>query len=269
MNTPPPLETAAALVRTVAREELLPRFANVAPQRKTDGSLVSEADLAVQTHLTERLNGLWPDYAVLSEEQSAATAADALAALKTGVWCLDPLDGTSNFIAGLPYFAVSLAFLRHDAIEIGVVYDPCRDECFSAQRGVGAWLNGEPVRAAVAPERLADSLALIDFKRIPVPLRERLSRRPPYKSQRSLGAVALDFCWLARRRCHLYLHGRQRIWDYAAGLLILSESGGTAQTLDGEPVFSPTLAPRSTVAACSATLFDAWSAWLNRPADPD
>ncbi len=266
MYVPPSLETAAELVRSIARQELVPRFANVQSHRKIDGSLISEADLVVQTRLTAELTAVWPGHAVLSEERPDRNA-DALATLPAGIWCLDPLDGTSNFVAGLPYYAVSLAFLKHDAIEFGVVYDPCRDECFTARRGGGAWLNGVPVEAVFEHRRLADALALIDFKRLPVPLRERLSRRPPYKSQRSLGAVALDFCWLACRRCHLYLHGRQRIWDYAAGLLVLTESGGTARTLDGDPVFSPALVPRSTVAACDATLFDAWSAWLDSPSD--
>jgi myo-inositol-1(or 4)-monophosphatase len=262
MSEPPPLPEVAACVRAVAREELLPRFANVRSRRKHDGSLVSEADIAVQSRLIGELEAAWPGHAVLSEELPAHQGA-ALQTRETGIWCLDPLDGTSNFIAGMPYYAVSLAFLVQDRIETGIVYDPTRDECFTARRGQGARLNGEPLDSGgETPTRLADSLGLIDFKRIPPALRERLLRSPPYKSQRSLGAVALDWCWLADRRCHLYLHGRQRIWDYAAGLLILSESGGMAQTLDGESVFSPTLDPRSAVAACDSGLFSAWSTWL-------
>lgn len=262
----PSLDAAAELVRATARRELLPRFAAVQSREKADGSLISDADLAVQKQLIAELDAAWPGYPILSEERPDRNA-EALAARDRGIWCLDPLDGTSNFVAGLPYYAVSLAFLRGDAVEFGIVYDPCRDECFTAYQGRGAWLNGLRIIPGEAPQRLADTLALIDFKRVPIPLRERLSRRPPYKSQRSLGAVALDFCWLACRRCHLYLHGRQRLWDYAAGLLVLTESGGLARTLSGDPVFQPTLEARSTVAACDATLFAAWSAWVDTPAE--
>lgn len=266
MSSQPSLQTAAELVRSIALRELVPRFARVRARDKVDGSLISEADVVVQTRLIEELGAAWPGHAVLAEERPERNA-EALDARGEGIWCLDPLDGTSNFVAGLPYYAVSLAYVRGDDVEFGIVYDPSRDECFTARRGAGAWRNGQPIEPDVERRRLADTLALIDFKRVPIPLRERLSRRPPYKSQRSLGAVALDYCWLACHRCHLYLHGQQRIWDYAAGLLVLNEAGGVARTLTGEPVFSPSLEPRSTVAASDATLFDAWWAWIDRPAD--
>ena len=105
-------------------------------------------------------------------------------------------------------------------------------------------------------------MALIDLKRFFLELAGCLVVSLPYKSQRSFGAVALDWCWLAAGRCHVYLHGKQKLWDYAAGCLILAEAGGSAVTLEGEPVFKPTLEPRSAAAALDPELFAQWKAWL-------
>jgi len=174
---------------------------------------------------------------------------------------LDPLDGTSNFAAGLPFFSISLALLIERKSVLGVVYDPIRDECFTAERGRGAWLNGVQLRVRPTDLPLRRGLAVVDFKRLG-PLAAKLAARPPYSSQRNLGSVALEWCWLAAGRFQVYLHGKQKLWDYAAGALILSEAGGHAETLQGEPIFSPELQPRSVVAAGDARLFQEWKAWL-------
>ena len=94
---------------------------------------------------------------------------------------------------------------------------------FCRSQGQGAWLNGEPL-AQRPPVPLAEGVALIDLKRLPRGLASRLASDPPYQSQRSFGAVALDWCWLAAGRCQVYLHGQQKLWDYAAGCLILRGS---------------------------------------------
>ncbi|MCU0937038.1 MAG: inositol monophosphatase, partial [Gammaproteobacteria bacterium] len=99
----------------------------------------------------------------------------------------------------------------------------------------------------------------------PADLAMRLATAPPYGSQRSLGAVALDWCWLAAGRFHLYLHGRQRLWDYAAGELVLLEAGGHGATLQGRGRPRPSLEPRTAVAAFDRPLFEAWTAWLGVP----
>ncbi|MDE2121884.1 MAG: inositol monophosphatase, partial [Betaproteobacteria bacterium] len=94
----------------------------------------------------------------------------------------------------------------------------------------------------------------------------RLATAPPYASQRSLGSVALDWCWVAAGRFHLYVHGSQGLWDYAAGLLILAEAGGSAQTLQGDAVFDNSLRKRSALAAVDADLLREWSGWVERAA---
>ena len=104
---------------------------------------------------------------------------------------------------------------------------------------------------------------MVDLKRLPAGLIEALATAPPYRSQRSFGSVALDWCWLAAGRCHVYLHGRSNIWDYAAGNFIFDTAGGFSTTLQGEAVFTPALTPRSSVAAVDRSLFQAWTAWLD------
>ncbi|MEZ5541802.1 MAG: inositol monophosphatase family protein [Pseudomonadota bacterium] len=253
------------IIITAAREELLPRFAAVTRARKADGSVLTEADLALQARVAERLRARWPDTVFLGEEMTPAEQQVVIASQQP-VWCLDPLDGTSNFACGIPYFCVSLSLLQGGTVQLGLVYDPLRDECFDADPVHGARLNGVALHVADPGLPLAQATALVDFKRLALPLRERLIKAAPYASQRSFGSVALDWCWLAAGRGHLYLHGRSSIWDYAAGQFIFTRAGGAACTLQGEPVFTQALTPRSSVAAVSAPLFAAWSDWLGVPA---
>jgi myo-inositol-1(or 4)-monophosphatase len=262
---PEPLQQLTHIVRETADRILPPLFGRAGGERKADGSLLTDADIRMQDALSDALQRCWPEHAMLGEEMDAATQQRALQHLDTGVWCMDPLDGTSNFAAGVPYYAVSVALLRNGRIEMGTVFDPGRGECFAACRNQGAWLNGEPLEGRRPDTPLERGLALIDLKRLPTALAARLAARPPYKSQRNFGSVALEWCWLAAGRCHVYLHGRQQLWDYAAGHLILEEAGGRAVTLEGEPVYRPSLAPRSAVAALDPAIFAQWCRWLEIP----
>ena len=258
---PAGLERLREIVISAAREELLPRFTRVKRGRKADGSVITEADLVMQQRISGELRTRWPDTLFLGEEMPA-TEQDAL--LQTGkpLWCLDPLDGTSNFAAGIPFFSVSLALLDQGRVMAGIVYDPVRDECFTALHGQGARLNDMALTAERAGLTLQHATGLVDFKRLPCELAVRLVTEIPYASQRSFGSVALDWCWIAAGRCHVYLHGRQNIWDYAAGHLILQEAGGQSTTLSGDPVFINALQPRSAAAALDADLFLEWTRWL-------
>lgn len=283
----PDLDTLQGIVVAAAEAELLPRFAQCERNFKADGSIVTEADCALQQRLEAALAARWPQYAFLGEEstaeEQAATLSGATQSGATGVWCLDPLDGTSNFTAGLPFFSVSLALICGGVPVLGLVYDPVRRECFRASRGKGAWLHvlqgaqpggeagsdsgahrgrfaAEPVRLGAVPPHLplARAIAAVDFKRLPPSLASALAAHPPYSSQRSLGSVALDWCWVAAGRFHVYLHGKQKLWDYAAGWLVLDEAGGHSASLDGACGFHATLVPRSALAALDERLFRAW-----------
>jgi myo-inositol-1(or 4)-monophosphatase len=265
----PELARARDIVVSVAARELPPRLARADPHAKADGSLVTEADLAMQQGIQEALKRHWPEVGFLGEEMPRREQEQVFSGAVQGIWCLDPLDGTNNFIAGLPYYAVSLAFIHRGKARLGVVYDPSRDECFTAERGRGAWLNGQPLGFQRPVTPLAQGIGMVDFKRLPAALAQRLATSPPYGSQRSFGAVALDWCWLAAGRFHVYLHGGQKLWDFAAGSLVLTEAGGQALTLAGRPLSCDALDPTSAAAALDPNLFRQWCNWLRIPAAPD
>ncbi len=264
------LEALAQIVKTAAREELLPRFAETERRFKADGSIVTEADVAMQARLTSELASLAPQYQLLGEEMTAEQQRGLLESCHQGLWCLDPVDGTSNFASGIPFFSVSLGLLVGRKPVLGLVYDPVRDECFSAEAGKGANLNGRPLHCHGGGLPLRKSIAVVDFKRLSPELSGALTARPPYSSQRNFGSVALEWCWLAANRYQVYLHGKQNLWDYAAGALILEEAGGVAENLEGERFFCAALPPRSAVAACDDALFTEWKSWLlrHRPGVP-
>ncbi|WP_018913587.1 inositol monophosphatase family protein [Thiomonas sp. FB-6] len=263
---PDDLDALGALLREAAREHILPRAAEPRARLKDDGSWVTDADLGMQRHLQARLAEGWPAVPLLGEEmspeqQSSLMAAEAGAPDGPGLWVLDPLDGTSNFTAGLPAFGPSLAWVQAGRVRLGLVLDVMRDELFDAALGHGARLQGQALRCPPAP-RMQRAIACVDFKRLGAPLAASLATRPPYASQRSLGSVALDWCWVAAGRFHLYVHGAQGLWDYAAGCLILAEAGGASQTLQGEAVFENSLRKRSALAAVDPSLLRDWADWV-------
>lgn len=253
------------LVKVAAARELMSRFASVRAHRKPDGSVITEADLAMQQRLQEELATHWPEFGLLGEEMSSGQQESLLASPGKGLWCLDPLDGTSNFASGIPFFAVSLALIVDGEVHAAVVYDPNRDECFSALRGRGAWLNDQPLLGSPVVRHLKEAIAIVDLKRLPDPLVRAIASRTPFRSQRSFGSVALDWCWLACGRCQVYLHGGQKLWDYAAGQLVLHESGAVGGLLGdytGEWLTRFSLTPRIAVAASQADLLGQWRDWI-------
>lgn len=261
------LETLEKLIAELARQEILPRFNEVGHSTKQDGSLVTEADTAMQVAVEQALQQNWPDYPLLGEEMPAAQQQSLLDGGGEGLWVLDPLDGTSNFAAGIPVFSVSLALLVRGEVQLGLIYDPLRNECFSAIKGQGAWLNRKPLHPCVQRDRIEQCIAQLDLKRLPAPMAARLAAEHPFASQRNFGSGSLDWCWLAAGRSQLYAHGGQKLWDYLAGQLILQEAGGKVTTFEGEPMFNHSLQPRSVVAAVNPELFSLWSQVLC--AEPD
>lgn len=255
------LDAVMQAVKSVAAREIMPRYLKVARQRKSDGSMFTEADLASQTALAAALTGIL-DCPVLGEEMPGDRQRELWQEGRAGLWCIDPIDGTSNFANGLPYFAVSVALLRHGRSVLGAVYDPVADEMFCAEAGKGAHLNGTPLPIKEYLPDLAHSMAGVDFKRIPAALAQRLACAPPYSSQRNFGASTLDWCYTAAGRFDVYLHGGQKLWDYAAGSLILEESGGQVSTLEEDDFWRGDVWQRSVVAARNRQLLAAWRAWI-------
>ena len=178
-KTPPEVlsELLQPLVIEVAEREILPRFQHPNVRKKADGSLVTDADLAAQEGIRQGLKSIWPDIPLLGEEMERSEQERILA--KGEYWCLDPLDGTTNFTTGIPFFAVSLALIRNGRIVSGVVYDPLRHECFRADRGLGAYLNDTPLSLIDRGRDLSECVALVDFKRLGRDLVVQLASQPP------------------------------------------------------------------------------------------
>ncbi|MBI1174093.1 MAG: inositol monophosphatase [Sideroxydans sp.] len=256
------LRAVVAAVKLVAAEEIMPRYMKVAHQRKSDGSLCTEADLAAQEALTRKLQTIL-NVPVIGEEMAAEQHRALWASSgEQGVWCIDPIDGTSNFVRGLSYFAVSAALVRDGRSVLGVVYDPVGDEAFAAEDGRGAFLNGEKLVSRNVAKELGTALAAVDMKRLSDKLVGRVSAAPPFSSQRNFGASALDWCYTAAGRYDVYLHGGQMLWDYAAGSLILHEAGGQMCCLDGDDFRDCDVWRRSVIASADPALFEEWKNWV-------
>ena len=255
------LNQVIAIVKQVAQSEVMPRYLNVAHSHKTDGSMCTEADLACQYALTTELQKLAP-YPVLGEEMTEDEQARQWAAGADGLWCIDPIDGTSNFVNGIPYFAISVALMRNGRSVLGVIYDPVADEIFYAEQGRGAFLNGESLPIRTRTPDLRHSLAAVELKRINDNITAQIALHPPYTSQRNFGASTLDWCYVAAGRFDVYLHGGQKLWDYAAGCLILEEAGGYCSTLTHSDFWADNPWQRSVIAALGSGLFHEWCTWI-------
>lgn len=255
------LKAVIAAVKLVTAEEIMPRYLKVSHQHKIDGSLCTEADLAAQGALTKKLQAIL-NVPVLGEEMTAAEQHALWKAGHDGLWCIDPIDGTSNFVRGLPYFAVSVALVREGKSVLGVVFDPVANEMFAAEHERGAFLNGEKLVGREAANRLGQALAGVDLKRLKKKLATQLATNPPYSSQRNFGASALDWCYTAAGRYDVYLHGGQNLWDYAAGLTVLRESGGFACCIESDDFGQGDIWQRSVIASRDEKLFEEWKKWI-------
>jgi myo-inositol-1(or 4)-monophosphatase len=195
--------------------------------------LVTEMDHRSEALLLERLRGAFPDHGVLAEESGATDGRSEFR------WVIDPLDGTTNYAHGLPIYAVSVALERAGTVELGVAYDPSRDECFVAERGGGATLNGEPIRVS-AIDGLDQALLVTGF---PYDIRTTAETNlPEYASLslraqavRRLGSAVLDLCYVACGRLDGFWELALGPWDMAAGGLIVHEAGGRVSDVHGGP----------------------------------
>lgn len=257
------LASVQSIIQQSAASSLDAYFKQSTANFKADGSIVTEADIAMQTAMTTALHQSYPDVMMLGEEHSDQ---EQLEVMQSGrdYWCLDPLDGTNNYHNTLPLFSVSLALISENQIIMAIIYDPVRKEFFTALKGHGLWINNDKAKPPEQPLKMNHSMAFVDFKRLSMDIKLPLIERAPYKSQRNVGSCALEWAWLAAGRVQLLLHGSEKFWDYAAGYLLNSEAGGFGETIDGESVFNGTLSPRSVIAASNADLFEQWTNWIRR-----
>lgn len=246
------------IIRSAAKTSLAVYYAQSTATYKSDGSIVTDADLAMQNLLTAALLERFPEVEMLGEEIPESEQYQVMQS-DQDYWCLDPVDGTTNFHSTVPLFSVSLALISEGEIVLAIVYDPNRDEFFSALKDQGLWVNRERVARPEQPATLEEAIAFVDFKRLSIDLGVSLMRDTPYKSQRNIGTCALEWAWLAAGRVNLLVHGREKVWDYAAGVLLTLEAGGICETFDAEPIFNHAIGPRSVIAAANPQLFELWA----------
>ncbi|HFC8542875.1 inositol monophosphatase family protein [Neisseria weaveri] len=257
------LDRLQEIVREVAQAEVMPRFLDVEISRKSDGSLFTEADLASQAAFAEKLPGLI-DCPMLGEEMKPQRQQELWQHSRRGLWVVDPIDGTNNFVNGLPHFSLSVAYVESGKTRLGVIFNPVSNECFYAERGRGAFMNGRTLPLRKAPKQLHEAIAGVEIKYLRSgKLSSRINTLAPFGSLRSLGCSTLDWCYLAAGRYDVYVHGGQKLWDYAAGALIFEEAGGKLATLEGDEFWSGEhVFKRSVVAALQPELFERWLNWI-------
>ena len=197
--------------------------------------LVTQTDLAVEAFLKEKLADLVPGAAFMAEESSQSEREpDGLC------WIIDPVDGTTNFVHRIPQVATSVALWNKDHVEFGVVNIPMMHECFSAQRGQGAFLNGAPIAVSRA-ETIGNALVATGFPYDFTGRLERILERlaimlPKSQGMRRMGAAAVDMAYVACGRVDMFYEEGLKPWDFAAGLLLVEEAGGRVTNMRGKPL---------------------------------
>lgn len=245
----------------MGRELIMPRYMSAVRERKADGSLLTEVDIAAQQWLAESLPQLI-NCPVLGEEMTEAEQRSLWRQGADGLWIIDPIDGTTNFANGIPFFGTSVAYYRNGRPQFACIFNPASDEAYCAELGQGAYLNGVALPLRQPHAALSDCVAGVDFKRVPKQLADRLAIHPPYYSQRNFGSSVIEWCFLAAARLDLSLHGGQMLWDYAAGRLILEEAGGFVCSPEHDDFDQADIWRRAVVGAMHPQAFRAWVDWL-------
>lgn len=223
-----------------AGQLLLEKFGRVTVAKKGEIDLVTEADLASEKLIIERIKSYYPRHSILAEEAGNAV----IIGDSEWKWIIDPLDGTTNFAHGYPCFCVTLALEHSGDVVIGVTFDPTRDELFSAERGRGASLNNKPIRVS-ATEELSEALIVTgfpyDFKDRPDFARHLNRFLVESRGVRRDGSAAIDMAYVACGRFDGFWEEGLNPWDMAAGVLLIEEAGGYVTGYDGSKfsIYSP------------------------------
>ncbi len=227
------LETAMAAARA-AGQILRDRFAqphDVSSKGLRD--IVTEVDVLAQGAIIAHIRARFPEHQIVTEEAAQPLGSDA-----AHRWLVDPLDGTTNYARGIPYFSTSIAAEREGALQVAVVYQPLGDRLFHAVRGEGAFLNGRRLRVSER-QRLIDTLLDLGWARSRQArdLSARVARvvGPAIGSARTMGSAALGLAAVAAGWEDAFFHAELAPWDMAAGALLVREAGGTVTRPDGRP----------------------------------
>jgi myo-inositol-1(or 4)-monophosphatase len=206
---------------------------NLQVSSKGAGDFVSRADIMAEKILKEELMGARPTYGWLAEEGGADEGQDP-----TRRWIVDPLDGTTNFLHGLPHWAISIALEHKGKIVSGVIYDAAKDEMFFAEKGTGAWMNETRIRVSDR-HRLIESIFATGVPfggraDLPETLQDLARLMPACAGVRRWGSAVLDMAYVAAGRYEGYWERSLNAWDVAAGEIIVKEAGGFCQALDAD-----------------------------------
>jgi myo-inositol-1(or 4)-monophosphatase len=215
---------------------LADRLGRALVSNKGDIDLVTEADLASEKLIIERIQSYYPRHAILAEESGATAGVEIVPGTSDWKWIIDPLDGTTNYAHGYPCFCVSIALEHAGAIEIAAIYDPNRDEMFAAERGQGATLNERRMRVSNV-ENLNSSMLCTGF---PYNVRERPNFARHFtnftmeaQAVRRDGSAAIDLAYVACGRFDGFWEDGLNPWDIAAGVLLIEEAGGQVTDFNG------------------------------------
>jgi len=224
-----------------AGQILLEKFGRkIKISKKGDIDLVTEADLASEALIIERIRSYYPKHSILAEESGNAVVIGG----DSWKWIIDPLDGTTNYAHGYPCFCVTIALEHEGEIVLGVTFDPTRNELFAAEKSRGATLNGKPIRISETGS-IADSLIVTgfpyDFKDRPQFARHLTSFLLESRGIRRDGSAAIDMAYVACGRYDGFWEEGLNPWDVAAGKLLIEEAGGIVSNYDGSPfsVYTP------------------------------
>lgn len=209
-------------------------------ESKAPNDFVTEVDRAAEAAIIEVLRDAYPQHGILAEESGSTGGAED----SEYQWIIDPLDGTTNFLHGFPQYAVSIALARNGILEHAVVFDPTRNELFTASKGSGAFLNDRRIRVT-RRTRLAESLIgtgfpFREFKHLDAYLAMFRELTQKTAGIRRPGAAALDLAYVASGRLDGFWEMGLQPWDMAAGVLLIQEAGGLVSDLSGESAFMQT-----------------------------
>ena len=201
---------------------------NLQVSSKGAGDFVSRADIEAERVIRETLMEARPNYGWLAEESDPADGKDP-----TRRWIVDPLDGTTNFLHGLPHWSVSIALEHKGEMVSAVVYDPTKDELFVAEKGQGAWLNDRRMRVSDR-KGLTECLFAtgIGGRELPTALQQIARVAPASAGVRQWGSAALDLAYVAAGRFDGFWENRLNLWDMAAGILLVREAGGLVEGME-------------------------------------
>ncbi len=210
--------------------------ANLQVSRKGPADFVSAADLKAEQVLREELGRARPGYALLMEESGASANRDTA----ERCWIVDPLDGTTNFLHGLPHFAISIALEERGELIAGVVFDPIKNEMYYAEKGQGAYLNDRRIRVS-SREHLADALVATGIPFLghgdgPAFMAELDAVSPKVAGVRRWGTASLDLAYVAAGRFDGFWERGLAAWDVAAGIVLVREAGGHVSEIGGKAI---------------------------------